>query len=80
MGQQTKDLSIVRRGCTNTDIRAELVFALKTGVRYRMTKKGVILYGENGQSVVTHFTASDHRAVLNLRSGLRTIGIERPKK
>lgn len=45
-----------------------------------MTKKGVILYGENGLSAVTHFTVSDRRAALNLWSQLRSIGIEQVKK
>lgn len=75
-----KDLSVIRRGCTNRDIRAALVTAMKSGVRYRMTKKGVILYGDSGLSVVAHFTASDRRAALNLWSQLRAIGIEQTKK
>lgn len=80
MATANKDLSVIRRGCTNRDIRAALVTAIKSGVRYRMTKKGVILYGENGLSAVTHFTVSDHRAALNLWSQLRAIGIEQIKK
>lgn len=80
MAVLNKDLSTIRRGCTNRDIRAALVTAVKTGVRYRMTKSGVILYGDNGRSVAAHFTASDRRAALNLWSDLRAIGIEQIKK
>lgn len=80
MAATNKDLSVIRRGCTNRDIRAALVTAMKSGVRYRMTKKGVILYGDNGHSVSAHFTVSDRRASLNLWAELRAIGIEQIKK
>lgn len=80
MAPLSNDIKVVQRGCTNRDIRETLVSALKGGVRYRMTKKGIILYGEDGQSTATHFTSSDHRAVLNIKAQLRRMGIEPSKK
>lgn len=80
MAQLNNDIKVVQRGCTNRDIRETIVSALKGGVRYRMTKKGVVLYGDDGQTAVTHFTVSDRRAVLNVKAQLRRMGIEPTKK
>lgn len=71
----SRDLKSIRRGCTNKDVSKALVGALKSGIRYRMTKSGVMLYGDNGRCVVAHFTSSDHRAAANLKAELRSMGL-----
>lgn len=74
MHHDNRDLRKIRRGCTNREVRATLLRAIQSGARYKLTKKGVILYGPNGVAV-THFTVSDHRGVKNLKASLKAAGI-----
>ena len=65
------------RGITNPDMRRAIVAAMKAGVRYRMTKSGVLFYGENGTDCVPiHYTSSDHRAYKNMLAQFRKIGFD----
>lgn len=75
VASETKDLRRIRKGCTNKEMRALILEAIKSGARYRMTKNGVMFFGEQGAGISTHFTCSDHRAVGNFRTNLRLIGI-----
>lgn len=71
---ESKDIRRIRRGCTDKAMRKLLLDAIKTGARYRMTKSGVMFLGEGG-GATTHLTCSDHRAVENFRTSLKSIGI-----
>lgn len=68
------------RGITSRDMRKVIVAAIKDDVRYRMTKSGIVFYGENGVTAGAHFTSSDHRAYKNLVADLRNIGYQPPQK
>ena len=61
----------VRRACSDKEMRALLISALKAGCDYKITKRGIILYGENGQSVSAHFTTSDLRGHKNFLAYMR---------
>lgn len=76
MDQRNRHITLIRRGCTNLEVRRSLIAALQAGARYRMTKKGIIIYGDDGLSVTAHFTISDHRGALNLRAQLRRMGLD----
>jgi hypothetical protein len=77
---ESKDVRRIRRGCTNKAMRKLLLEAIGTGARYRMTKSGVMFLGERGAGITTHLTCSDHRAVENFRTSLRSIGITIERK
>lgn len=70
-----KDMRRLRRGCHDPGIRRVVTTAIQQGTRYRMTKKGVMLYGTGHTAAVAHFTVSDHRGVRNLTSQLRKMGV-----
>lgn len=70
-----KDLRKLR-AITNKDTRKLVLHTMKAGVRYRMTKSGIMFYASGGGTVGTHFTATDHRAHTNLVADLRGIGID----
>lgn len=72
-------LSQLRR-LPNGDMADLVLDALKWGVRHRITKKGIMLYGENGETATVHFSASDQRAVNNTRRYLRALGFEPGRK
>ncbi len=72
---RAKDLRRLRV-VNNTETRSLLTYALNTGVRYRMTKSGVMIYADNGTTVGAHFTSSDHRAHNNLQAQLKAAGID----
>lgn len=76
MDQRNKHLKHIRRACTNVEVRRLIITAIKSGARYRLTKSGVMFYGEDGRSTVTHFTISDRRGANNLRAEFRRMGIE----
>lgn len=76
---RAKDLHKLRR-CSDRDLRHVIVGAARAGVRYRMTKSGVMFYGDNGVSVAVHFTNSDHRAYKNAVAQFRKIGYEPGRK
>lgn len=47
------------------------------GFRTKETRKGVMIYGKDGQtSVLLHLTPSDTRGVKNAAAMLRKIGVE----
>jgi hypothetical protein len=70
-----KDISSIKRRCTNREVRDVLMAVMKSGVRYRITKKGVLFYGPHG-TASTHLTPSDYRAAANLIASLRQAGID----
>lgn len=74
-----KDLRTIRRACSNREVKSILVRAIKSGTRYKMTRKGVMLYGDHGGAVVVHMTVSEHRGSKNLIADLRRIGIRKEK-
>lgn len=72
----TTDISRMRR-MPNRDMRKAVLAAVAAGVRYRLTKSGVLFYGENGVDCVpVHFTSSDHRAYQNMLAQFRKIGFD----
>jgi hypothetical protein len=68
------------RGISNRDMRRIIAAAIKSDLRYRMTKSGIMFYGENGATAGAHFTSSDHRAYRNLLADLRSVGYDPPEK
>ncbi len=65
------------RGVTNPDMRRAIKAALDAGIRHRMTKSGILFYGENGVDCVpVHKTSSDHRAYRNMLAQFRKIGFD----
>lgn len=48
------------------------------GVGVTRTKKGLLLRLPNGESTMLHFTASDVRAITNLKARLRRAGVNHP--
>ena len=76
---QAKDKEMIRRRCTNREMRRIILSALNQNPRYKLTKDGIIIYGEDGVSVaVAHFTTSDSRATKNMERKLKRIGIHIP--
>jgi hypothetical protein len=69
----SKDLTRIRRA-GNKAVSALLLAAISDGHRYKMTSKGVMVYGPHGITS-THLTGSDHRGAENFRADLRRIGI-----
>lgn len=49
---------------------------IKSGVRYRKTKSGLIFYGEDGKAATIHFSTSDRRAHQNIIKGFKQAGID----
>ena len=70
-----KTLNAIRR-LPNGDVRKLIVGAINHGIRYRMTKAGIMLYGNNGHSTTIHFSVSDSRAGRNISSDLRKMGYD----
>lgn len=68
------------RGCSNPEMRKLVLDVMRAGFRYRMTRSGVLFYGENGETASVHFTHSDHRATKNAVTQFRKIGYEPTKK
>jgi hypothetical protein len=64
------------RGISNPETRKLVKTAMNSGLRYRMTKSGIVFYGDNGQTAGMHFTSSDHRAYKNLVADLRNVGYQ----
>ena len=62
------------RGCMNRDVRDAVSKAIDAGARPRLTKKGVLLFGPNGDSTAAHYTASDRHAYKNLLAQLKKMG------
>ena len=71
----SRDLEAIRRRCSDRETRRVLVEVLQSGVGYKLTKNGVMIYGKEGQATVAHYTNSDHRAAKNLTAMLRRIGV-----
>ena len=68
-----RDLRKVRR-CSNRDVRKVILSVLQSGVRYRMTKSGIMFLGPTG-GITAHFSVSDKRGYLNLIADLKRAGI-----
>lgn len=65
------------RGANSGELRKLLRAVFTSGVRYRPTRGGIIVYGPPGtKPVAIHLTLSDHRALKNMARDLRVIGIE----
>lgn len=74
-----KVLSGLRR-LPSRETRDLVIGALKFGIRHRLTKSGIMLYGDNGQSTSIHFSNSDVKAHLNIKKHLRQLGYEPGRK
>lgn len=74
-----RDLRRIRRGCSDREVKSILIRAIKSGTRYKMTRKGVMLYGDHGGAVVVHMTVSERRGSKNLIADLKRIGIRKEK-
>lgn len=74
MSHSTKDIRRIQRGCTDKEMRKLILDVIYSGVRYKMTKSGVMFYTAEG-SASAHLTGSDHRGLENFRKTLKTIGI-----
>lgn len=62
-------------------MRDIITAALAAGIRHRYTKNGIVFYGDDGEnSVVIHFTQSDHRAHKNTIARFRKIGFDPTQK
>ena len=68
------DLKKLRK-CQDRTTRTLIIAAVHAGFRYRMTKGGVMIYGNEGV-VSVHFTESDHRAVRNTQARFKQLGFE----
>lgn len=66
--------AVVRSRIVSRDCRALVLAAIKHGARIKETKSGVMIYC-GGTTLTVHGTVSDHRAVKNLRAGLRRAGL-----
>lgn len=69
---------MIRRRCSNREIRRIMLYALDQNTRYKITKSGIIFYGPDKTFAATHFTVSDHRAPKNFIGQLSKIGINIP--
>lgn len=49
-------------------------------MRHRLTKSGIMLYGDNGKSTSIHFSNSDTRVNENIKKHLRQLGYEPGRK
>lgn len=69
-------IAMTRRRCRDRDLLKVLVEALKHPdlVNAKQTTSGILITGPHG-SVVSHYTASDHRALKNTIGGLRRAGL-----
>jgi hypothetical protein len=74
-----KTLAGLRR-LPNRQVADLIIGALKHGMRHRITTKGIMLYGDNGESTTIHFSNSDSRAHLNIKKHLRQLGYEPGRK
>lgn len=70
------DIQTLRKKIRDPKTRALAIKAIKEGVKYRMTTKGVMFYAQSGYSFTIHCTDSDHRANKNAEARFRKIGIE----
>lgn len=61
-------------------LRTVVIAAVKAGVRYRLTKNGIMFMGDNGYSFTIHRTESDTRAERNTIARFKRIGFEIPQK
>lgn len=77
---RTKDIKMIQRRCGDKAMTKAMVRAIKDGIRYRITKSGIVFYGRDGKTAGAHFTASDRRAALNLRADLQRLGYEMPRE
>ena len=75
MGSYRDPATAVRRGCTNKEMRKVTLAALATGARSKLTKNGIMIFNEDGDTAVTHFTSSDRAAALNFQKRLQRIGV-----
>jgi hypothetical protein len=73
---RSDDVQAIRLAIRDRKIRELAVKAVQEGVKYRMTKKGVMFYAQDGYSFTIHCTDSDHRAIKNAEARFRKIGIE----
>jgi hypothetical protein len=74
-----KTLAGLRR-LPNREVRDLIIGALKFGIRHRLTTKGIMLYGDNGESTTIHFSNSDNRVNRNIKKHLRQLGYEPGRK
>lgn len=70
------DIQEMRKKIRDPKTRALAIKAVKAGVKYRITTKGVMFYAQSGYSFTIHCTNSDHRATKNAEARFRKIGIE----
>lgn len=59
-----------------TRIKGILLEAASAGLKFRITKRGVMFYGRDGGMVTIHRTESDHRAERNTIARFRRIGFD----
>lgn len=74
-----KTLAGLRR-LPSRETRDLIIGALKHGFRHRLTKSGIMLYGDNGLSTSIHFGNSDSRVNKNIKKHLRQLGYEPGRK
>jgi hypothetical protein len=74
-----KTLAGLRR-LPSRETRDLVIGALKFGMRHRLTKSGIMLYGDNGLSTSIHFSNSDTRVNQNIKKHLRQLGYEPGRK
>lgn len=69
-------LASISRAFSSKETARLVKKVIKSGVRYRKTKSGLIFYGKDGKAVSIHFSSSDHRAHQNMVKGFKQAGID----
>lgn len=52
---------------------------IHAGLRYRVTRNGIIFYGKDGLTAGAHYTPSDHRAGMNFCKRMEQLGVDTSK-
>jgi hypothetical protein len=74
-----KTMAGIRR-LPNGDVKALIVAAIDYGLRHKLTKSGIMFFGENGLSTSIHFSTSDKKAARAIEMHLRQLGYHHPRK
>lgn len=76
MTNVNQETAAVLRACTNKDVKKILRLALKSDLRRKRIKNGLVFYGENGEFVIVHLTVGRGRGASNLAADFRRIGFD----
>lgn len=68
---------VIRRACSDRELRAVLLEAQAAGAVFKRTKSGFLIKGVTGTTSVHTSKPSDWRTLRNIRAELRRIGLDR---